>query len=372
MEEQDQRILQTDAGHDDFTASSYFHTQNTWNSKLFGCFTGEFQIAKVGNWIKPFLLCAPCFLVGWSESCRHREEEQQPPGSFSLGMGPKGKRACGQSCWQCMFCSPLFAFKTIQARSHIMQVYGISGGKLEKAKGMCCPCALMQHLTFLREQSVKGSLRFHWETGDTWSLKDRPPELRYKILILGSGGVGKSSLFHLLLGQTFPLPYHPDCHAHLGVKAVHAYGYPDIMAELWDIPASTKIDMQDIFFKDAMGAFVLFELDSYITWKEAKSWMEALTTSARTLGRNSVTEFPITVVGSKTDICSFQECRFISEVEVYVQEHENMDLKCVSSWKKEGIDLLLRDMCIHSFDASTQSRRHPSSPSHSRQQEIVR
>lgn len=338
--------------------NSYFTPSSSWHSAFFGCFDTNIKIFKQeaqNKWIKPLLICFPCVLAGWIESCEQRESVSDTPVASRMGLGERGCRVCQTGCIESI-CFPYACLATVQQRGRIMDTYGIRGGLYEEIKGICFPCALFQHYVFLMQKKDESALRFPWESGKVWSVKDRPPTEEVKILILGSSGAGKTALFHVMLGQNFPTPYTPDVEANIGVKIVEPRNHYTCLAQLWDIPANSKADTKGSFFRHALGAFVLFELDSYITWKEALEWIDSFVdefhlnncnkkSPGETQQNTLKLDAPIiTLVGTKTDICDPEGCQFLAEVQAFKEKNKNMTIAFVSSWRKDGISSLLHDI----------------------------
>eukprot|EP00735_Rhodelphis_limneticus_P001134 TRINITY_DN11695_c0_g1::TRINITY_DN11695_c0_g1_i1::g.17595::m.17595 TRINITY_DN11695_c0_g1::TRINITY_DN11695_c0_g1_i1::g.17595 ORF type:complete len:180 (+),score=29.97,PLAC8/PF04749.12/3.2e-08 TRINITY_DN11695_c0_g1_i1:61-540(+) len=136
--------------------------ENNWEFGLFGCLSYKNSDGKqvcCPNFF-PKGVNAPCCLFGANVTLLNDEEYVCDNFIFNkiLQTGPRG-------CLCCLIglpiaasplpVSPPMAIVTVCQRRQIMNKYNIPGGCCEMMKGLCYPCALVQHNAFLYEQKKK-------------------------------------------------------------------------------------------------------------------------------------------------------------------------------------------------------------------------
>ncbi|EJW01832.1 small GTP-binding protein domain [Edhazardia aedis USNM 41457] len=127
----------------------------------------------------------------------------------------------------------------------------------------------------------------------------QPHDYRAKIVIIGDGGVGKTSFVKRFIGDgDFSRAYK----ATIGVETNFLYfqtttGHT-ILFEVWDT-AGQEINsgLSDIYYIGADGFIVFFDVTSRITHKSVKTWI------CKAEGANQGKQnLPIVVVGNKVDL----------------------------------------------------------------------
>ena len=198
---------------------------------------------------------------------------------FNLGM--KGIQKMIKTAGLAILCPiPLFWPALIpesrRLRSKIITIYDIetathreakkSGGgdlkreerkeDIEILKSYFLPFALAQEYKFLKQRVKTNTLRFPWETKDTWDIRSIEDLPVFKILFMGDNNVGKSRLFKRLLGLSFQQEedideYVEDTTVNIGVRVFHdVEKCPLGSLELWDVPADEYTMVEDQVFQD--------------------------------------------------------------------------------------------------------------------------
>ena len=127
------------------------------------------------------------------------------------------------------------------------------------------------------------------------------PIQRYKIVIVGNGGVGKTTFInhHLNcrfsdLNCRFSAKYIPT----LGVDVHPIYfdtNYGEIIFDVWDTAGQKKFGgLGDGYYIQARGAIVMFDTTAKVTLRNVKKWTNDV--------KNKTGEIPISIYGTKCDI----------------------------------------------------------------------
>ena len=127
----------------------------------------------------------------------------------------------------------------------------------------------------------------------------------YKILIMGEGGVGKTTLFKKYDEDKFivdtKLTVGVGIHAHK-LENVEAYNGElfDANLSIWDIGGQERFEfLRDSFYKGASGGLLLFDVTSYMSYDALDKWIGEFSEYAAT---NLDIVYPVILVASKMDL----------------------------------------------------------------------
>ena len=137
-----------------------------------------------------------------------------------------------------------------------------------------------------------------------------------KIVLIGDGNVGKTTIKRNYMGQSFNKRYLPTIGADFTMKKIYlAESGEKVIIQLWDIAGQQQWkSIRSAFLKGAQGALVLFDLTRYETFKDCLYWIEELWTLSG--------HVPICLIGNKVDLL---DERVIKKIEPL---HFAQELKC--------------------------------------------
>jgi small GTP-binding protein len=149
--------------------------------------------------------------------------------------------------------------------------------------------------------------------------------MAYKVVVLGSSGVGKTSLVQRLTEQSFS----SQIQSTVGVEfKTWLYQLPtggEIKLNIWDTAGQERFrSVSKAYFRNAMGAILVFAIDSESSYAELDSWLADLHQAA-------MPNAAVLLVGNKTDAAN----REITEEQAaeYCKRHE---LEYLETSAKEG------------------------------------
>ena len=119
-----------------------------------------------------------------------------------------------------------------------------------------------------------------------------------KVIIIGSGAVGKTSLLHRFVENKFSFRYKLTIGADFLSKVIEGYPNPDTTCKLqiWDIGGQERYKfLRSSFFDGANGALVVFDISRWHTYEELNEWLSDLREFA---GEN----VPYILIGNKVDL----------------------------------------------------------------------
>ncbi|KJH45578.1 Ras family protein [Dictyocaulus viviparus] len=117
----------------------------------------------------------------------------------------------------------------------------------------------------------------------------------FKVVVLGSGGVGKSALTVQFVSSTFIEKYDPTIEDFYR-KEIEVDGQPCVL-EILDTAGTEQFSsMRDLYIKNGQGFVVVYSITSQQTFHDIKTMREQI---VRVKGTEQV---PILLVGNKCDL----------------------------------------------------------------------
>ncbi|KAG7322018.1 hypothetical protein KOW79_014876 [Hemibagrus wyckioides] len=101
-------------------------------------------------------------------------------------------------------------------------------------------------------------------------------EHRYKVLVIGDLGVGKTSIIKRYVHQHFSANYRATIGVDFALKVINL-DQDTIRLQLWDIAGQERFgNMTRVYYRDALGAFVVFDVTRSCTFEAVRKWKEDL------------------------------------------------------------------------------------------------
>ncbi|PIC28534.1 hypothetical protein B9Z55_020410 [Caenorhabditis nigoni] len=124
----------------------------------------------------------------------------------------------------------------------------------------------------------------------------------FKVVVLGSGGVGKSALTVQFVSSTFIEKYDPTIEDFYR-KEIEVDGQPSVL-EILDTAGTEQFSsMRDLYIKNGQGFVVVYSITSQQTFHDIRNMKEQI---VRVKGSENV---PILLVGNKCDLSHQRQVR---------------------------------------------------------------
>ncbi|XP_042210628.1 mucin-5AC-like [Homarus americanus] len=138
------------------------------------------------------------------------------------------------------------------------------------------------------------------QTSGSWagSSNDKREHL-YKILVIGELGTGKTSIIKRYVHQFFSQHYRATIGVDFALKVLNWDNNTVIRLQLWDIAGQERFgNMTRVYYKEAVGAFVVFDVTRAQTFDAVAKWKTDLDTKV-TLADGS--PIPTVLLANKCD-----------------------------------------------------------------------
>lgn len=122
----------------------------------------------------------------------------------------------------------------------------------------------------------------------------------YKVVVLGSGGVGKSALTVKFVSGNFMEKYDPTIEDFYR-KEIEVDGAPSVLEILDTAGTEQFASMRDLYIKNGQGFVIVYSITSMQTFQDIRSMKEQI---VRVKGTDRV---PMLLVGNKCDLESQRE-----------------------------------------------------------------
>jgi small GTP-binding protein len=118
----------------------------------------------------------------------------------------------------------------------------------------------------------------------------------YKIVLIGDGGVGKTSIRERYLGGGFKTEYLLTVGADFAMFDDNIRGKP-IRYQIWDLAGQNRFDsVREVYYQGCIGGILVFDVSRPDSFFNLPKWINELWTNN---GRGRV---PLIVVGNKIDM----------------------------------------------------------------------
>mmetsp|Transcript_15160 Transcript_15160/g.22940 ORF Transcript_15160/g.22940 Transcript_15160/m.22940 type:complete len:206 (-) Transcript_15160:201-818(-) len=153
-------------------------------------------------------------------------------------------------------------------------------------------------------------------------VSERKADFSFKLALLGSSGVGKSSICVRYISDTFQLDQESTIGAAFHTKTI-IDGENVLRLEIWDTAGQERYNsLTPMYYRGAAAAIVVYDVNSKTSYDKAIKWVKQIT-------RKGTEEIPIVMLaGNKIDLP--EKGRRISkqEVEAYCKSKGYLFTEC--------------------------------------------
>lgn len=168
-------------------------------------------------------------------------------------------------------------------------------------------------------------------------------ELLYKVLVVGDVGVGKTSIIKRTVHNIFNANYKATIGVDFALKVVQRKNPADkqepvVKMQLWDIAGQERFGgMTHVYFKQAVAAFVVFDLTRPATLEACVTWKKDIDSKVFLGKEENQIPIPTILLGNKSD--SDPKDLTITDEEIGRVVKDNNFVKFLKTSAKNNINL---------------------------------
>lgn len=121
-------------------------------------------------------------------------------------------------------------------------------------------------------------------------------QISFKVIIIGPGAVGKTSLLNRFVHNEFSLKYKLTIGVDFLTKIIEYEPGKSVKLHIWDIGGQEKFKfLHRSFYEGAYGALVVFDLSRHQTFSSMKEWLSEMRSIV-------INDIPSVIIGNKSDL----------------------------------------------------------------------
>uniref|UniRef100_A0A8C9V3W9 RAB29, member RAS onco family n=1 Tax=Scleropages formosus TaxID=113540 RepID=A0A8C9V3W9_SCLFO len=176
----------------------------------------------------------------------------------------------------------------------------------------------------------------------------------FKVLIVGDGHVGKTSLVHRYVEERFCKSYKSTVGVDFALKVLPWSNTETVRLQLWDIAGQERFtSMTRIYYKEASGCVLMFDVTDPSSFRNCHRWKEDLDSKVRLAGGSPV---PCILLANKVKTPSRSGSRSCNFSRVCASAGPMFVLLLLSSGKVFEREKLLHCAFLEVRDSSTPLR----------------
>jgi len=118
----------------------------------------------------------------------------------------------------------------------------------------------------------------------------------FKVVLMGDGSVGKTSLRLTYMGEGFRANYMITIGADFAVKRMELAGGHNVSIQIWDLAGQDHFkSVRSTFYRGSQGALAVYSTVERSSFDNIKNWLEEC-------WKNSGKKIPIVLIGNKIDL----------------------------------------------------------------------
>ncbi|XP_064412029.1 ras-related protein Rab-32 [Latimeria chalumnae] len=144
-------------------------------------------------------------------------------------------------------------------------------------------------------------------------------EYLFKVLVIGELGVGKTSIIKRYVHQLFSQHYRATIGVDFALKVINWDSSTLVRLQLWDIAGQERFgNMTRVYYKEAVGAFVVFDVTRESTFEAVSKWKHDLDSKVKLQNGSPI---PAVLLANKCDQKNDGTSHSASLMELFCKEN---------------------------------------------------
>ncbi|KAI8143936.1 P-loop containing nucleoside triphosphate hydrolase protein [Fennellomyces sp. T-0311] len=160
-----------------------------------------------------------------------------------------------------------------------------------------------------------------------------------KVVLIGNGGVGKTSLRNQFIHKRFTNAYKATIGADFITKEVLTDDGKKIMLQIWDTAGQERFQSLGVaYYRGADACVLVYDVNNFLSFQHLERWREDFLKQS-SLPTEEAQHFPMLLIGNKIDI----DDRVVSrrQARAWAEQHssERMKIPCFEASAKDGTNV---------------------------------
>ncbi|KAM3932033.1 ras-related protein Rab-32 [Leptodactylus fuscus] len=167
-------------------------------------------------------------------------------------------------------------------------------------------------------------------------------EYLFKVLVIGELGVGKTSIIKRYVHQLFSQHYRATIGVDFALKVINWDNKTLVRLQLWDIAGQERFgNMTRVYYKEAVGAFVVFDVTRGSTFEAVTKWKSDLDSKLHLPGGGPI---PAILLANKCDQKRESVMQSSSQMDHFCKE--NGFVACFETSAKDNVNIEEAARCL--------------------------
>eukprot|EP00049_Salpingoeca_infusionum_P017595 m.353586 g.353586 ORF g.353586 m.353586 type:complete len:209 (+) comp16803_c0_seq1:105-731(+) len=164
----------------------------------------------------------------------------------------------------------------------------------------------------------------------------------FKILVVGDIGTGKTSLIKRYVHNIYSSHYRATIGVDFALKVLQINPNTVVRLQLWDIAGQERFNnMTRVFYKEAVGAFVVFDVSRVATFEAVQKWKADI--DSKVFLRDG-SKIPVVLLANKCDLAKEGKVQNPAEMKSYCEAQGFTEWFETSASQNIGIEQATRSL----------------------------
>ncbi|KAI8970142.1 rab family small GTPase [Mycotypha africana] len=157
-----------------------------------------------------------------------------------------------------------------------------------------------------------------------------------KIVLIGDGGVGKTSLRNQYIHKRFTTAYKATIGADFITKEVETDDGRKVMMQIWDTAGQERFQSLGVaYYRGADACVLVYDVNNYLSFQHLDRWRQDFLKQS-SLPAEEAENFPLLIIGNKIDIDDRVVSRRQARAWAETHSSDKMQIPCFETSAKNG------------------------------------